>query len=297
MSDIKLFSLAGKVSELPSSSVSFEKELQTIIEKNMTTFFGVTFLKSEYSITGGRIDSLGIDENFCPVIFEYKRLKNESVIPQGLFYLDWLKSHKADFKVLVMDTLGGKTAKKIDWDMPQVICIASDFAKYDEAAVNQMPQNDVKLIKYKKFKNNLILFEYINTPKSQTIKNEQKEPDFKEIKNGFAYNYKKATIDLKNLYDSIKKYILFLDENITENELCYYTAFKKIKNIICAQISKNSVILHLSINPQTVKFENGFSKDMTNIGHHGTGNVQIIIKNMDSFEKAKPLIDRANNEG
>ena len=29
----------------------------------MQTFFGVTFLKSEYKITNGRMDSIGIDEN------------------------------------------------------------------------------------------------------------------------------------------------------------------------------------------------------------------------------------------
>ena len=33
MADIKLFSLAGEVNELPSQSVSVEKELQTLIEK------------------------------------------------------------------------------------------------------------------------------------------------------------------------------------------------------------------------------------------------------------------------
>lgn len=33
---------------------------------------------------GGRMDTLGIDENGCPVIIEYKRALNENVINQGL---------------------------------------------------------------------------------------------------------------------------------------------------------------------------------------------------------------------
>ena len=65
-----------------------EKELQTLIEQNMETFFGVRFLKSEYAITNGRMDSIGIDENNSSVIFEYKLSQNENVINQGLFYLD-----------------------------------------------------------------------------------------------------------------------------------------------------------------------------------------------------------------
>ena len=106
MADIKLFSIKGKVEELPSKQVTLEKELQKLLEENMSTFFGVTFLKSEYRITNGRMDSIGIDENNCPVIFEYKRSMNENVINQGLFYLDWLLDHKADFKLLVMEVLG-----------------------------------------------------------------------------------------------------------------------------------------------------------------------------------------------
>ncbi len=62
MPDIKLFSTNGKVQELNSSKVLLEKELQNLIEQNMETFFGVRFLKSEYTILNGRMDSIGIDE-------------------------------------------------------------------------------------------------------------------------------------------------------------------------------------------------------------------------------------------
>ena len=56
MADIKLFNIKGKVQEYQSGTVTLEKELQTVIENNMETFFGVTFLASEYRTTdGGRI--------------------------------------------------------------------------------------------------------------------------------------------------------------------------------------------------------------------------------------------------
>jgi hypothetical protein len=47
---------------------------------------GVRFLASEFvTSNGGRIDTLGLDENGCPVvILEYKRASNENVINQGL---------------------------------------------------------------------------------------------------------------------------------------------------------------------------------------------------------------------
>ena len=46
MADIKLFNINGKVKEYQSGNVTLEKELQTVIENNMETFFGVTFLAS-----------------------------------------------------------------------------------------------------------------------------------------------------------------------------------------------------------------------------------------------------------
>ncbi len=68
------------------------------------------------------MDSIGIDENHCPVIFEYKRSVNENVINQGLFYLNWLLDHKDSFKILVIEKWGMEAADKIDWTMPRVIC-------------------------------------------------------------------------------------------------------------------------------------------------------------------------------
>ena len=106
MADTKLFNIKGTVKEYQSGTVTLEKELQTVIENNMNIFFGVTFLASEYRTTdGGRMDSIGIDENHCPVIFEYKRSVKENVINQGLFYLNWLLDHKDSFKVLVIEKL------------------------------------------------------------------------------------------------------------------------------------------------------------------------------------------------
>jgi len=106
MSDLKLFRIDnGTAFELEGSALALEKPLQALIERNMEVLFGVQFVASEHSTGkkhGGRIDSLGLDENGSPVIFEYKRTVNENVINQGLFYLDWLLDHRAEFELLVM---------------------------------------------------------------------------------------------------------------------------------------------------------------------------------------------------
>jgi predicted transport protein len=294
MSDIKLFKIHNGVEELPATWVSLERELQTLIEQNMPTFFGVTFLKTEYVTSNdGRIDSLGVDENNCPVIFEYKRSSNENVINQGLFYLDWLLDHKADFELLVMKTLGKEASDKLDWSMPRLICVAGDFTKYDEYAVKQINRN-IDLVRYKKFGNEMLMLELINSNVAKPLKEIiNTSPTKQGADKTFSEQLQLTSPNLRGLYSSIRDYIMALGDDIAENPLKLYVAFKKIKNIVCAEVYQKQILLHLRLNPDTIELEEGFTRDMRGVGHFGTGDLQISIKSVEDFEKAKALIDKA----
>ena len=203
----------------------------------METFFGVRFLKSEYMITSGRMDSIGIDENNSPVIFEYKRSSSENVINQGLFYLDWLLDHKADFKLLVIEKLGMEVADQIDWSVPCVICIASDFTKYDVHAVNQMQRN-IKLVKYRKYGEDLLLFEHLNTPVAKPV------TETSTISTTSSTYTQKTHLEKLSSEAAISKhyirricdYIESLGDDLVPNQLKLYLAYKKVQNIFCIEI-------------------------------------------------------------
>ncbi|MDR2546816.1 MAG: endonuclease NucS [Lachnospiraceae bacterium] len=296
MADIKLFKTKPVVEELTVSAVALEKELQTLLENNMQTFFGITFLRSEYQITNGRIDSIGIDENNCPVIIEYKRSVSENVINQGLFYLDWLLDHKADFKLLVIDELGMDKATEIDWSMPCVICVANDFTKYDEHAVNQMNKN-IRLVRYKLFSDDLILLEQINAPNVAPLKESftkdtptsSKDKTYKNFEEQLATTHPK----ILQIYESLHDYIMSLGDDISENRLKLYSAYKKLKNVVCLEVRAKSIMVYLRLNPTDVELKEGFCRDVTNIGHWGTGDVELIIKDDADFIKAKDYILKA----
>lgn len=296
MSEIKLFEIGSDVKERTSSTVLLEKQLQTTIEQNMETFFGVRFLKSEYAITSGRMDSIGIDENNSPVIFEYKRSTSENVINQGLFYLDWLLDHKADFKLLVIEKLGMEVAGQIDWSVPCVICIANDFTKYDVHAVNQMQRN-IKLVKYRKYGDDLLLFEHLNAPIVKPV------VEANVTTAATTYTQKthieklvSASNHFKALYASLCDYIESLGDDLVANQLKLYLAYKKVLNIFCIEIYNKQIILRLKLDPDTVEIEDGFTRDMRGIGHYGTGDLEVSIKMENDFQKAKALIERAYAE-
>lgn len=297
MAEIKLFKVKPEVKALEASTVLLEKELQNLIESNMEQFFGVKFLKSEFVITSGRMDSIGIDENYSPVIFEYKRSINENVINQGLFYLDWLLDHKADYKLLVIDRYGTETAEKIDWSVPCVICIANDFTRYDIHAVNQMQRN-IKLVKYKKYSDDLILFEHVNTPVAGHSSDNEIVVTNTTNYAQKTHKEKLATASeiMRTLYDAVCDYIDSLGDDLIPNQLKLYLAYKKVQNVFCIEIYQRQIVVRVKLNPDTVNLEEGFTRDMRNIGHYGTGDLEISIKDEDDFNKAKELINRAYNE-
>ena len=294
MAELKLFSLVGGVKELKSSSATIEKELQNIIEKNMFEFFGVRFLKSEYKIDNGRMDSIGIDENNCPVIFEYKCHSNENVINQGLFYLNWLLEHKANFKLLVIEKLGLKEAEEIDWSMPRVICIAGDFNKYDEEAIKQINRN-VSLIRYKKYENDLLLFELLNTNTVAPLEVEKDTPSKKQIDKTFIQQYENAPEKFKNIFNELKEYALNLGDDVSDNTLKLYMAFKKIKNFATMEIYQGKILLNFKLNPDHFELTDTL-RNVRNIGHWGCGDLQLIIKSDKEVELAKNLLQKSYEE-
>lgn len=302
MSDLKLFRLQkSAVTQLPVSSIALEKSLQDVFEKNLETLLGVRFLASEFQIEGGRMDSLGVDENGSPVIIEYKRSSNENVINQGLFYLDWLMSHRKNFEWLVLERLGMEDVKKIDWSGPRLICIAGDFTRYDENAVRQMNRN-IELIRYKRYGDDLILLEQLTSttatvagpPASASGGGQWVKGKYKTVSDNLAA----APKELRDLYEALRAHCLGQGDDVAEKVTEYYVAFRRMKNFVTVELRNQvgKVLVYAKVDPKTVIPVEGFTRDVTKIGHFGTGNLEITISSMADLDLAKPLIDRAYNE-
>ena len=276
-----------------------EKNLQNIIENNMDIFLGVKFLATEYKtgkIHNGRIDSLGIDENNCPVIIEYKRSINENVINQCLYYLDWLLDHKAEFQLLVMEKLGKEVYENIEWSSPRLICIANDFTKYDIHAVKQINRN-IDLIKYKNYDKELLLFEMVHTniTSYDSYRNSELIVD-EEISNS-KYKTVEQYLDdsseeLKSRYYTLRDFIISLGDDVQEKKLKNYFGFKRIKNFACVEIhpKTNTLLIYTKANIEDIELREGFTRDVTNIGHFGTGNLEITFTDMKDFDEIQKFI-------
>lgn len=311
MADLKLFDTAnGQVTELPPGASQVEKTLQTLFENNLEVLLGVRFLATEYSTGathGGRIDTLGIDEDGTPVIIEYKRSISENVINQGLFYLDWLMDHQKEFQWLVMNKLGKDVADSVEWSGPRLLCIASDFTRYDEHAVKQIARN-IELLRYRRFERDLLALELLHVPSSgKRPAPAPASPGLPADKpQGDPYLYQRidyrldnASPELRQIWDSVAEFIVSLGDDIQVRELKFYVAYKKIKNFVCMEIypSARTVVAYLKIDPDTVQIEAGFTRNVKKIGHFGTGDLEVVMRSPEDAIKAQPLLQRAYDEG
>jgi predicted transport protein len=307
MSDIQLFRLNdGTATELTGRTAPLEKALQTLIEGQMEVLLGVRFLATEYT-TGkthkGRIDSLGLDENGCPVIVEYKRHSNENVINQGLFYLDWLLDHQAEFRWLVMEKLGKEVAEHIEWSGTRLLCIAADFTRYDQHAVQQIPRN-IELIRYKLFGDDLLLLELVNTqsvPDATATKPrptaeqpvEAAQPKQGGKDKSLAEQLEQATPEIRALYAQTVDFLHALGDDVQDKPLKLYTAFRRLKNFACVIAYPNRLLITLKLDPATVALDEGFSRDVRQVGHWGTGDLELCLRTGSDLERAKPLLERS----
>ena len=295
MGDIKLFQVRNDgVKELEVHSFAVEKSVQTMLERNLDVFLGVKFLASEYSTGnkhGGRIDTLGIDENGCPVIIEYKRAINENVINQGLYYLDWLMDHKAEFQLLTQKILGAEEAEKIEWSSPRLLCIAGDFTKYDVHAVKQINRN-IELIRHRRYGSDFLLLDLVNVVTAAPLSNGNVDKKiiskYKTVDEYLA----SANAQLKDLYEAVEAFLFALGEDIQKKTLKDYFAFQRIKNFACVEVhpQKGKLLIYTKADFDTIKIDPGFMRDVRKIGHFGTGDLELTIRNFEELEKAKPIL-------
>jgi predicted transport protein len=269
------------------------------MERNLEPMLGIRFVASEHSTGkahGGRIDTLGLDENGSPVILEYKRSTNENVINQGLFYLDWLMDHRAEFTLLAMKKLGAEIEERIDWSAPRLVCVAGDFTRYDEHAVSQIDRN-IELYRYRWYEDGFIALELVNAKagviESGASPDRPKVP--KQVYKTVSDYLAKAGPELRSLYDALDEFVLSLGDDVSMKTTRYYLAYRRIKNFACVEVHTQTgqLLIFLKVNPHDVDLEEGFARDVREVGHFGTGDLEVRIATLSDLERAKPLIERS----
>ena len=128
----------NKLAEIHEAPFKLEREIQKIIEDNLSEVMGLTLVRSEFTIKNRRIDTLAYDEQAKAfIIIEYKRDKNVSVVDQGFTYLGSMLENKADFVLEHQGQLNSvlKIAH-VDWSQTRVAFVSPSFTDNQVQATN-----------------------------------------------------------------------------------------------------------------------------------------------------------------
>lgn len=297
-----LFKINGSaVKKITAKELDLEKNLQMLFEANLNELLNITFLAHEYPTSfGGRIDTLGIDNDGAPCIIEYKKNQNENVINQGLSYLYWLLDHKADFEKICKDK---NIATSIDWDSPRVICVAESYNKFDLDTVNILPIN-VELWRYRIYDEDILFLEPENFQKvkistSGIIKKAKQEKGRQEILQKIYTiddHTKKTSDEIKSLFLKLREKILSIDESIKEEPKKLYIAYKLATNFVDVEVRSKDLKIFLNVESGKLHDPDNLARDLTKpkpTGHWGNGDYEVKIETEDDIEKVLPLIKQS----
>ncbi|WP_318209548.1 MULTISPECIES: DUF5655 domain-containing protein [unclassified Streptomyces] len=283
MSQLRLYNTNSGVTEVTPQLAAAEADLQRLVETNMQTLLGVRFLASEYStgpVHAGRIDSLGLDANGAPVVVEYKRGTDPGVINQGLFYLSWLMDHRGEFEHLVRDRLGATAAAQVLWSGPRLICVAGDYTRYDLHAVREH-RRSIDLVRYRFFGTDLIGLETLATATGRPTRGTS------EQRTGLVRTGRERITELAAAADEV---LLGLGDGITKVRRKQYSAYRRLRNFasICPP-QRTKVHVYLSLDPTEVDTVPDFTRNVTGLGHHGTGDLEVRLRTERDLERALEL--------
>ncbi|MEU9246947.1 DUF5655 domain-containing protein [Streptomyces sp. NPDC048385] len=287
MPDLKLYNTNGGLTEVAPRLADAEADVQSIVEGNMEKLLGVRFLASEYStgpVHGGRIDSLGLDENGAPVVVEYKRGVDSGVINQGLFYLGWLMDHRAEFQHLVRDRLGVTAAAQVLWSAPRLICVAGDFTRYDVHAVREH-RRSIDLVRYRFFGKDLLGLETVASVTGRT-------PTAKRVRRRVAGlpPVRRHSGELAELAEAVDEVLLGLGDGVSRVQRKQYRAYQRLRNFACVcPPQKTKLLVYLKADPRDVDLVPGFTRDVMGLGHHGTGDLEVQLRSERDVERAVDL--------
>ena len=291
------------LSTVDQMNFATEKDLQTLIERNLESVFGCRFVATEFP-TGvqhaGRIDTLALSEDNNPVIIEYKKVESSELVNQSLFYLAWIQDHRGDFEIAAQKSLGNKV--EVDWSDIRVICLAPNYKRYDLHAVQVMGAN-LELWTYRVFTNDSLYLEEV-FQKSLTA-SPSSSPSDKGLTAGqkaalsrktgiytVEQHFKDKPDPIKELAQSVRDFLVDLDSAVEEVPKKCYIAYKISQNFVCMEIHKAKVLLYVKLDPKTIDSPKN-ARDVTNIGHYGTGNLELSVKNQSDLEIVKPLLEQA----
>lgn len=236
--DIKLINL--QKNKLEKISTFTKEQKDKYLEQYLELGLGLKIIVNDYKLTeeiNDSIDFLCIDESYRLVLVEKRYGKDSRTIKSGLMFIDYIKEHISNIKMLVGDRIGVDLLKDICFD-PRLVILTESFTGYDYSAIRCMPYT-IEAINYYFIEKNLIF-----------IKDYQNKPNDFVYYNGFR----------NTLYMELENFLSSLGNDISIFGYRNIITVRKIKAFMYVIPSQDKLIIYLDNKEYIIKNYNDLYK-------------------------------------
>lgn len=276
-----------------------EKEIQSLVETNVQTLFGLEFVQTELTVTDFRIDTLCFDpETKSFVIIEYKKGKSWSVIDQGYTYLSLLLNNKSDF-VLEYNETKGKSLKRdeVDWSQSRVIFVSPRFTEYQKHSVN-FRDIPFELWEIDRYSGDTVGLTRHQSSSSESIEKTLETSDSRVGKVSrevrvYGEEFHRKSKSFKDgvweTYESLRDRVLELDdvEMVPRKQ---YVGFKRGRPFVDVVPKTDHLRVFINLKKGDLDDPKGLTEDYSEKGHWGNGDYLMRLRPGDDLDYPMTLI-------
>ena len=106
-------------------------------------------------------------------------------------------------------------------------------------------------------------------------------------------HFKGKPAAIREIAQEVAEFLLSLDPSMEEIPKKLYIAYKISQNIACMELKKERVLLWVKLDPKRVDLPRRIARDVTTIGHYGTGDLELSVRTSDDLETVKPVLEQA----
>lgn len=302
---MKLFNITNdKLKSISTNPFKLEKDIQTLIEKNIDVLFNLQFVKSELTIKNFRIDTLGFDkENKSFVVIEYKRDRNFSVIDQGYTYMSLMLNNKSDFILEYNENNDGSLKREdVDWSQSKVIFISPHFTEFQKHSIN-FRDVPFELWEIKRYENNLLGMIQHKTTSNESISNttvgktdsivSTVSKEVKLFKEEDRLNQTNISELTKQVYLNLRERILNIGGDIEIVPRKMYIGFKRKSNVFDVYFTKKYLLCWVNMKKGELDDPKKICRDVSTLGHYGNGDYDLRINEDTDLDYVMFLINQS----
>lgn len=276
----------------------FERDIQTIVESNLSSLFGLQLVRGEFQLGNLRMDTLAYDKDSKAfVIIEFKKGTNFSVVDQGMSYLGLMLNNKAEFILEYNERCNGSLKREdVDWSQSKVLFISPSFTTFQLEAIN-FKDLPIELWEVRRYSNNTVRFDQHKPSTSvASIKTVSKKSDVVEAISREVKTYteeghlKVAQPNIIELYSRFRELVLSISPDILVKPMKQYVTFRTKTNITDVVVLKNSLKIFFNLAKDKLDDPKKLVRDVSTIGHWGNGDYQITISSDDEIEYIISLV-------